>query len=952
MTDIPKNYEPEIKKQENETRLYKEWKEWLKQIEKKDNINEKKWEVLTKKLENVQNKIEKKFWDEWKEFFIRNMNDYLKANYQAEFKLVDRGGKKDIVLVLEWMDNKKLDDLVNKLVVNDNKVFVDENKDKKKEKGEKWIEIQKDKLIADEIFVAQKEIDKNKKSVWFKKLNNKEWNLTEKETKGGKVELINDHSYYEVWEHGDYVRAPIRLFTALSNEYFGWMSAKELSQKIPQLWVKKWKHGYEFAKLPKNWFQKVWNFNSPKWKKIVQPHSKIDLTSLQSALDVKKMKVAKESKEKMEWFAGWGRFYNGAKWEIWDIPDKWDNITYDGYAKDYNNLNGKQISIWARNKYDTNEKNNNFSIKTEINLDKGKKWFLVVGEWLDEATKKQVSKMKNPDDISKALQNKKVEAWFTTYEKWKNGKQKIIIKEVGDLKVHTVTETSGTIERWKDKNHPIYVSNNIYTFEWDINGSIQFKTSEKKSKAEQLKNKNGTEKEKISITSLNLNWKQVNLQDFAKDKNGEKKFNKIFPGWKGYLQLKNNHVVELSFDKKLWIKVTDLWERKVPSFDVWWVKIQQEWEKLSFDKKTGKIDFPKQIGWWKIAWKLEKQGDDLKINLSNTIAGHKIEIDNIKDKNVNTMLQKIQTSLLYLWSADKKGSDLLKWINFDKKSWLIKVDYKQLWTKDPELLLDKVKVDTSKISETFIMDAITTNVEKNYWKLDDKKETEKESKKTDTKSETKNDKVDTSKKTDIKDNKTKENDKSTSKQTEKESKKTDVKDNKAKEKKSKSLKKEDNKKEDETKPPNETQKVDKKSKNNDKVDTAKKADTKDNKDVNENVDKPEKIDRQKVKEEIKTEVINFSDWRLTWLEKLSNSETIPNDYSKRFDLLAYLECTTSLNLKILIKTDDENIIFPPYGEYKWEKVKISWNDLTVDKLKNIANKYPKDDLIAEQYDIS
>ena len=910
MTVESPKHEDISKKQEqlNDSRLYKEWKEGLKQIEDKDKIDKQKWKELTKKLENIQNKIEKKFWDEWKEFFISNMNDYLKNKYQAEFQLVDRNGRKDIVLVLEWMDNKKLLELVEKLIVNKEEVFIDENKDWKKEKEEKWIEIEKDKLVAGEVFVSKKEIDENKKVVGFKKwLHNKEWNLDD-ELKWWKVELINGHSYYEVWKHGDYLRAPIRLFTALSNEYFDGMSAKDLAKKIPQLWVKKWKHGYEFAKLPKKWFEKVGNFDSEKWKKIVKPGSKIDLTSLQTALDVKKSKVAKESKEVKESFAWWGRFYTWSKWEVWDIPDKWENITYDGYAKDYHNLNWKQISIWARNKYDTNEKNNKFSLRKEIDLGKGKKWFLVVWEWLDEKKIKEVEKLKDAKAISKALEWSKTEAWLTSYEKWKDGKTKITIKEVWDVKVHTVTETSWSVERWKDKEHPIYVAGDTYHFDWDIKGSIKFNIPKEKSKAEKLKDKKWTEKEKISISSFELNGKQIKLTDFAKDKNGEKKFEKIFWWKEGYLQLSNNHIVQLSFDKKEWIKLQDLWERKIPSFDVGWVKIQQKWEKLNFDKATWKIDFPNQIGWWKISWKLEKWKDWLNFNLKEKIAGHNIKIENIKDKKADGILQKIQTSLLYLWTWKKEQDKFPRWIKFDKKTGNINIDYEKITTKDPSILAEKVKVDKWKISETFMMDSIWKNVWEVYGKLDDKKteqnDKKEEKKKTAEKSKDVKDKTDEKK--------------SSSKQTEQLAKRSI---NQVSKEVWKTLN---------VAPWIPNTQVNKKW-----------GETTEQKWSKEEKEGSESIDKEKVKKDI-DKLVSDTHNRLKWLEVLANAENIPADYKKRLELLNDIDTRVTIidSKDVNISIKGWEIKFPAYWNYKWESILLSWNSISINILKKVCNNYP------------
>ena len=702
------------KQKQMETRLFKEWEKWLEKVD--DKVN---WEKITKKLDSVQKKLEAKFWDAWKEFFIRNMNDYLQAKYGARFDMLDNNWKKEMVLVLDKSyDKQKLEKLIWELKVNEQEVFIDENWDNKKSKEEKWVKITDNWMEVDEIFVSEEEIKSGKKVVGFWKIDNKEWNLTSDETLWWKVTFKDGKAYYEVWNHGDYIASPIRLFTALSNEYFWGMSGKELEKLISDLGVKEVNWKFVFYKTT-NSKEKVWDFNSDKWTKIVQPHSTIDLTSLQKALDIKQMQVQKESKETQEWFTWWGRFYTWSKWEVWDIPDKWENITYDGYAKDYKWLKWNQISISAWNMYDADEKNNFFAEKNPIDLWDWKKWFLVIWE-ADKQIVNKLKNMKDPAKISSELKWKWVEAWFTTYEEWKDKKSKITIKEVWDPKVHVVTETSWSVDKWKDKSNPIVLDSNTYKFSWVIKWEIEFKIPENKSKAEQLKDKNWTDKLEIWIEKIKINGKEVQLKNLK-----EEQFNKIFPWWKWYLQLPNSHVVELSFDKQKWVQIKDLWEKKWTSFDVWWVSISQEnADGVKFDKKTWKIDFPKQVWWGELDWKLKKwENKDFTFSLDKKIANYDIVVDWLNIKNVNELNKDITLALLYIWTSDvKKEWETIKYPEGVKvENWKIMIDFKKLEKQDSRQLLSKLDVNW-KLSETFIMDGITENISKKYPKIEWKKE--------------------------------------------------------------------------------------------------------------------------------------------------------------------------------------------------------------------------------------
>ena len=659
---------------------------------------------LEQKVKKIQEKLDKKFPNGGKEFFIRNMNDYLQAKYGAHFELQENNGKNE--LVLRVGDSKKKEELIKKLIVEENQIYVDENQDGKRESSEKWVKFTENGMEADNIFVSKKEIKQSQKELSYWKINNKEWEITSKESKWWKVILIDGKDYYQVWNYKDYLAAPIRLFNSLSNEYFDWMSAKELSKKIPLLWVKKWKNGYEFAKLTsetkKEWYKKVGDFNSEIWKKIVKPWSKIDLTSLADALDVKKQETKKESKEKLNSFSWWGIFYFGSKWETWDLPDDWKNITYKWYNKTINNLNGKQISINAENLYDKNTKNNKFSFKKEIDLWSWKKWFLLVWEWLKDTSK--IENEKDPSKIQEKMKWSKTEAWFVTYEKWK-----VLIQEVWDKKFSTITETSKPIERWKTSESPIYLYDNNYKFNWDVSWNIKFDVWEK------LKDSKDKKDKKLDIKlSWNIklsNWKTLQLENF-KWKDNQKEFEKIFPGWKWYLQLNNKHVVELSYDAKKWIQVKDLWIKKLwLDVSFWWVNIHQEGvSDLEYNKDTKELKFPKKIWWGEIKCKIDKKN----IILENKIWDTNVEITWLKKEELNPVeiFQGITKSLLYLGTEKINDNKYPEWVNYDKKAKKINIDISKI-KEDEKMLLSKLNTGW-KISETFIMDSIKENVAKNY----------------------------------------------------------------------------------------------------------------------------------------------------------------------------------------------------------------------------------------------
>ncbi len=95
-------------------------------------------------------------------------------------------------------------------------------------------------------------------------------------------------------------------------------------------------------------------------------------------------------------------------------------------------------------------------------------------------------------------------------------------------------------------------------------------------------------------------------------------------------------------------------------------------------------------------------------------------------------------------------------------------------------------------------------------------------------------------------------------------------------------------------------------------------------------------------------IIKRTVWRLKWLETLANSNNIPKDYEERLKLLNEIDTRIILllanNKKIKeISIKNWKINFPGYKKYKWESIVLSWNVLTINKLKWIYNNYPKSD---------
>ena len=745
-------YEQDTKEQQN-------WQEQLKQ-HKFSNNNKEIW----KKLSNTILKIEKKLWkfsnknEQAKDFFIRNMNDYVQSKYGVKFTKADVNGKTELILKLPKDASKtisKLSDLVNKLKIVDNQnetdIFIDENKNEALDKDEIGVKIKANTMEANSTYVDKNELKNKQVNFW----TNWDWRILDKRyTHNWKIVMKDGKDYYDVsWTtdknwHYDYLSAVSRLSTALSSEYLWWMDLNTINKKIQNLHYnsKTWEFKV-FDLKSDDWWEKVWDTNSNTWKKIVKPGAMINLTSLSDALNIWKVKAEKlknkselknatELKNTID--KGWWRFYESVDGEVWDIPDNW-NIKYNWYSKDYDNLNWNQISIWAKNSYNFKNKNNNkFTEKKEIDLWNNKKGYLVIWESNKNINIKWV---KTIEWIQKKLKNSWVEAWFTT----KNDKNKTTITEVGDKKVHTITETTNNIEKWKIKDNPIILDSNIYKFSWEINWEIEFKIPKNKSKIEQLKDKNWTDKLELWIEKIKINNKEIQIKDVSKEQ-----FNKIFPWWEWYL-LVNEHLVKLSFDKnKEWIKIKNLWEKKEKEFTTnEWIKISNWFfSRMKFNKKTGKVEFPEIIWWWKINGKLEKEKDNTNVAFSlgedYKILDKDIKIDLWKNKKIkpDDILEKTIAWLLLLANQKENILNNEKINNSEEITIDIWNNKIKIWDKsinltvnNKENILNNEKINNSKIltkeknenSDTYIIDAI-----KDKFKMkENKKLTENEIKITD-----------------------------------------------------------------------------------------------------------------------------------------------------------------------------------------------------------------------------
>ena len=717
-----------------DNRIYEEqknqekWQEQLKQYKLEKEQEKQTWENLSKKIAKIDNKLSKLSWkQDGRDFFIRNMNDYIQSKFWVKFEKTSVWWKEELVLVIPKEKQatpdpiKWLEKLANNLIVNKEEIFVDENDDKKLNKDEMGIKFDTNwELETNAIYVDKNELKNNNVDFWKVKYNptiDKQRQVLDKEyTHWGKIIFENWKSYYEVWWttdknwHYDYLSAVSRLFTAISTEYLWWMDLKTIDEKIKNLWYNK--KTWEFKTLKKGeekWFVKIWNINSQEWKHIVQPEAKIDLSSLSKALTSWKVeKQTKVEKKEVKNNIDWGRFYESTDGETWDIPDNW-NINYKWYSESFSWLNWSQISISARNDYDFWNKDkwlkwiNTFSEKKEVDLWKDKKWYLVIWETSDtNDISKKIKWLKDIKKIQNALKNSKTEAWFTTVDK----KWNATITEVWDPKVQTVTETSDTVERWKDKNHPIVLNKNVYEFSGAINGNITFN-------------------KKFSIDYKNSNLKNIQSQ---------KNFKQAF-GWeKAYLLVKN-HLVELSWGKekgKETIISTDLCEQKNvdTKFDNWWVTIENSlFSDMKFDKKTWKVEFPEVTGWGKINWKLEKSTKEnkeqwikewdilFKLWEEYKIWWKEVSINLWQNKNntlkPNEIFEKTIEWLLLI--ASEKWDNFWKDISIDTKwnSIIVSVKNNISLNKLPEnniLSFDRNKKENP---DTYIIDAIKDKFKKN-----------------------------------------------------------------------------------------------------------------------------------------------------------------------------------------------------------------------------------------------
>ena len=480
-------------------------------------------------------------------------------------------------------------------------------------------------------------------------------------TKDGHLVFEGWKTFYEVgknegnWKY-DHLAAVSRLFTSLSEEFFWGMSLDQINKNIKNLYFNKKTNEFKIFNDPKkveSGYDKVWDMNSEKWYSIVKPWAKINITSLSTAVTWKEK--SNESTEKMK-ENDWGRFYMSGGKEIWDIPDD-KTIKYEWYSKTYDNLKWNQISISADSLYDLNNSEkwlkgaNTFSFKNKIKV-----WtndaYLVVGEhsasFEKNVTKDQ--KFDNDEAVRKFFNDSKskTEAWLVIPgEDWK-----WTIKEVGDKAVHTITETSDTVERWEDSDHPIVLEKNdkeeyVYKFEGEVNWSLKF-----------------TKDGQISKSSTKLS---------------KEDFEKVFPGWKGYVAI-NGEVYKLSWweikeswKKTEWIVVKDLNKKYNEKVEVGsWVSI--------FDALGGKLEvngdhikFPELVGWGRIEGDLKKKNDKLYFELSDKykVGDYKIKINIKKLDNENIKVSKsdiLWKVLIWLALLGDSKTEISEWNKLYQKN--------------------------------------------------------------------------------------------------------------------------------------------------------------------------------------------------------------------------------------------------------------------------------------------
>ncbi len=733
---MPEKMDNRIYEQEQTTEKQEKLKKYnLKRTEKKT------WKELSSKITQIDNKLSKLAWNQdGKDFFIKNMNDYVQSKFWVKFEKASVWWKKELVLVIPKDKQaspdpiKWLEKLAKNLTISDKEIFIDEDWDKKLNENEMWIKIDTGwELETNAIYVDKNELRNHNVNFW--KIKEWQWKILDsKYTHGWKIIFENWKSYYEVggttdknW-HYDYLSAVSKLFTAISTEYLWWMDLKTINEKIKNLCYNKktWEFKVFNNWKPDKWYEKIWDTNSPKWKQIVQPHSKIDLSSLSKALAVWKVgkQPVKIEKKELKNNIDWWRFYESADGETRDIPDKW-NINYEWYSQSFKWLSWSQISICAKNDYDFWNKDkwklwkNTFSGKIKVNLwtDKDwkvKEWFLVIWETSDKDILNNIKWKNNIKDLRSTFKGSNTEAWFTVVEKWHT-----TMTEVWDPKVQTITETSDTVEKWQDKNHPIVLSWTKYEFSGEIKGDITFSLEKGK---DSKKNNN-----KFSIDTKKSNLKSIQ---------SKKKFEEAFWWDKAYL-LVENHLVELSWndkDKKIISK--DLWEKKTgTTFDNWSVTIEN-WlfSDMKFDKKTWEVEFPEVSGWWKINGKLKKINDkdkdknewiqkwdilfklweeykiwwkEININLWNN---HKLKPNEIFEKTINWLLLLANEEKI----SKSKGNNF--WVDKDiinnKNDQEIFINIKTENSIKLGNLWNLMTKDKKENSDTYIIDAIKKEFEK------------------------------------------------------------------------------------------------------------------------------------------------------------------------------------------------------------------------------------------------
>lgn len=663
-----------------ETRIY----ENINSKEKLKNIKTTEAKYLSEKLEKLEKRLSKLAnKKEIDNFLVKNLNDYLKWIYWCELKNINN----QLVLIVDESHKKSLKDLNTKLNIKINnkwtEIFLDDDKNNKMWKYEIWVKIDKNWAISNSIYVSTKETESNK-------INYILWNDI------WEIVYRNWNTYYKV-KNWKWIKINMFLW-AISTEYLNWMNNNEIKNNIKTLWYKKENWIYKFTYLKnweKNWYKLIENDRD----KIFKTWEIIDISSLSNAIKKETVNTnyTKKHKETIKNSNRWWRTYFDWNQEIWDIPDNMA-IDYEWYTWVYNNLKWNQISIWAKWKYDfSNDKfwkrwNNSFAIKKEIKLYDWTSAYLIA--WEIPLSKFSID-LSSIEWIKKSFEWKYTEARLA--KKTKNG-MKII--EVWDKNAHTITETNDKVERWKDKNHPIILESNKYSFYWKFKWEITF--------------------------DINKDWKTININNIW-DEITKDNFESIFWAKKVYFNVKDK-LLELKINEKDWkLDCNILWNYTKEKTNIMWLDIYL-WNLIwiNINRNLNILSFSEMIWWWKISWQLDKDkkwnvifklDDNYKINKKNII----ITLPSKKKLNASDIQETaIKWLLLLYYKLVKKHKDFdtlyidnynyvispnkeknISWKEYEKilKSIYDKEEYKQFYNKDKKFIFNKIKNEIENISE-------------------------------------------------------------------------------------------------------------------------------------------------------------------------------------------------------------------------------------------------------------